>query len=288
MDFLINFYQITTAIEQGFIFSLVAMGMFISFRVLQFPDLTVDGTFPLGAGVCAVLILNQWHPLLASLIAALCGFMFGLITAWLSTKLKMLHLLAGILTMTALYSINLRVMGGRPNVSLLGEPSLFPDTPLIILGLISFLTLGLLTWFLSTRLGLSLRATGANAKMARAQGINDKAMIALGLGLSNALVAFSGALFAQANGFADITMGVGTIIVGLAAVIIGEAVFPKRLMIQALMGCVLGTLIYRIVIAQALNLGTPSDTNAITAILVALAMASPALKKHLSFKKGRR
>jgi putative ABC transport system permease protein len=196
-------------------------------------------------------------------------------------------LLAGILVMTALYSINLRIMG-RPNIALIGNTTLFTwmdeysNYLWVPLGILVFMVIAVLFNFLSSRLGLALRATGNNAKMARAQGINDKKMIWLGLSISNALIALAGALYAQIHGFADITMGVGTIIIGLAAVIIGESIFSVRSVLQALFACVLGAVIYRLFIAMALNadgLGLKtSDLNLITAVLVVFAMIIPSLK----------
>jgi putative ABC transport system permease protein len=289
-----NIIQFVGAVELGLIYSLVAVGIYLSFRTLDFPDMTVDGSFPLGAAVCAALITHGYNPFVSTLVAMMAGAGAGLVTAWLSTRLRMLNLLAGILTMTALYSINLRVMG-RPNIALLGEKTLFSQFFSWSTGIVSmhFVPLCLITvavtlcvyWFLGTNLGLALRATGANARMSRAQGINDHQMIWLGLSFSNALVAFAGALFAQVHGFADVTMGVGTIIIGLAAVIIGEALVPTRLIWQALGACILGAIVYRLVIAMALNVGDfglqASDLNLVTAVLVAVAMVLPSLKRHI-------
>lgn len=284
-----NIIQFTGAIELGLIYSLVAIGVYLSFRTLQFPDLTVDGSFPLGAAVAAALITSGVHPGIATLAAIFAGALSGAITAWLSTHLKMLNLLAGILTMTALYSVNLRIME-RPNIALLGEKTLLtewfgnsvPYIPLFIIALIFAL---IVYSFLGTRLGLALRAIGSNSKMGRAQGIDDKKMICLGLSVSNALVALAGALFAQVHGFADVSLGVGTIITGLAAVIIGEALLPTRTVLQAIIACIIGAIIYRLVISLALNIGDfglqASDLNLVTATLVALAMLLPSLKSKL-------
>jgi putative ABC transport system permease protein len=205
----------------------------------------------------------------------------------MSTHLKMLNLLAGILTMTALYSINLRIMG-RPNIALLGEKTLFSELssqiPMYIPLAIVTAIMGVLVYrFLISRVGLAVRATGSNARMGRAQGINDHKMIWLGLSFSNGLVALAGSLFAQVHGFADVTMGVGTIIIGLAAVIIGEALLPIRTVFQALIACIIGAIIYRLVVAMALNVGEfglqASDLNLVTALLVAFAMLLPTLKR---------
>ncbi len=289
-----NLFQIISTLELGFIYSLVAIGVFLSFKTLQFPDMTVDGSFPLGAAVCASLITQGVDPCLATLSAVFAGSIAGLVTAWLSTHLRILNLLASILTMTALYSINLRIMG-RPNIALLGEKTIITEwfSSFNILGSIYFLPLLLISIllmiiiyaFLNTRLGLAIRATGNNARMTRAQGINDHKMIWLGLSLSNSLVALAGALFAQVHGFADVTLGVGTIIIGLASVIIGQALLPSRTILQALIACVIGAILYRLVIATALNVGDfglqASDLNLVTAIIVALAMILPSIKQRV-------
>lgn len=286
-----NLIQLIGAVELGLIYSLVAIGVFISFRTLKFPDMTVDGSFPLGAAVSATLITKGVDPYLATGAAILAGSLAGFLTAWMSTHLRMLNLLAGILTMTALYSINLRVMGDRPNIALLGETTLFSEglsqfptyLPLIVITII----FGLLIYgFLSSRIGLAVRATGSNPIMGRAQGINDSKMIWLGLSVSNALVALAGALFAQVHGFADVSLGVGTIIIGLAAVIIGEALFHARTVFYAIAACIIGAILYRTVIALALNVGDfglkASDLNLVTAVLVAVAMLLPTLKRKIN------
>ncbi|RZI46553.1 ABC transporter permease [Candidatus Finniella inopinata] len=289
-----NLFQFVGTVELGLIYSLVAVGVFLSFKTLNFPDMTVDGSFPLGAAVCASLITHGVHPGLATLSAILAGSLAGWVTAWLSTHLRILNLLASILTMTALYSLNLRIMG-KPNIALLGEKTIFTEwfgnasflgsvylMPLMVIAVI--LMMGVYC-FLNTRLGLAMRATGNNPRMSRAQGINDNKMIWLGLSLSNALVALAGALFAQVHGFADVSLGVGTIIIGLAAVIIGQAVLPTRTIFQALGACVLGAILYRLVIATALNVGDiglqASDLNLVTAVLVALAMLLPSLTQRI-------
>jgi len=289
-----NLFQFVGTVELGLIYSLVAMGVFLSFKTLNFPDMTVDGSFPLGAAVCASLITHGVHPGLATFAAVFAGALAGWVTAWLSTHLRILNLLAGILTMAALYSINLRIMG-RPNIALLGEKtivtewfsasSFFGSIYLMPLIVIAVVLMVIVYFFLNTRLGLAMRATGNNPRMGRAQGINDHRMIWLGLGLSNALVALAGALFAQVHGFADVTLGVGTIIIGLAAVIIGQSILPTRTIFQALSACVLGAILYRLVIAAALNVGDiglqASDLNLVTAVLVALAMLLPTLTQRV-------
>ena len=279
------------AIEMGLIYGLVALGVYLSFRVLQFPDLTVDGSFPLGAAVAAILIVHQVDPWLATLAALLAGAAAGLVTAWLNLRLRILNLLASILVMIALYSINLRIMG-RPNVALLGERTIL--TPLQDLALPTYMltplafAVGLIVikWlldrFLNSELGLALRATGVNPRMAQAHGIRVQFAIFLGMALSNALVALAGALFAQAQGSADVMMGVGTIVVGLAAVIGGEALLNPRTVAWATTACILGSLLYRLAVALALNAGLfglqAQDLNLVTAVLVALALVLPRLR----------
>ena len=290
------------AIEVGLLFALVALGVYLSFRVLQFPDLTVDGSFPLGAAVCASLIVAGYNPYFASLMAALAGACAGMVTAWLNVRLKILHLLASILTMIALYSINLRIMG-RPNIALLGETTVF--TPLEALaeavGLPTYVLLPIalfvlvilvklaLDWFLNSEIGLAMRATGVNPRMARAQGIHTNRYILGGMALSNALVALAGALFAQSQGAADVTLGVGVIVVGLAAVIGGEAVMTTATVFRATLACIIGSILYRLAVAGALNadmLGLKAqDLNLITAVLVTLAMVLPGVRMPFRGKR---
>lgn len=279
------------AIEVGLLFALVALGVYLSFRILQFPDLTVDGSFPLGAAVCASMIVVGYDPFLSTFIAAIAGALAGVVTAWLNVRLKILHLLASILTMIALYSINLRIMG-RPNVALLGETTVF--TPLesldmptyvalpIALAVLVFIVKIALDLFLKSEIGLAMRATGENPRMASAQGIQTNRYIIGGMALSNALVALAGALFAQSQGAADVTLGVGVIVVGLAAVIGGEAVINTRTVFRATLACVIGSIIYRLAVAGALNadmIGLKAqDLNLVTAVLVTLAMVLPGMR----------
>lgn len=287
------------AVELGLIFGLVALGVYLSFRVLSFPDLTVDGSFPLGAAVVATAITSGVDPWVGTGLAMAAGALAGLVTAVLNVRFRILHLLASILTMIALYSINLRIMG-RPNIALLTEPTVL--TPLDALGLSPFLVrplfmavvalvaATLLIRFLLSEVGLAMRAVGANPRMAEAQGIRTGAVTCLGMALSNALVALAGALFAQANGFADVTLGTGTIVVGLAAVIIGETVLPRGTVPAAVLGCILGSLLYRVVVALALEadvLGLQaSDLNLVTALLVGAALILPATRARLAARLG--
>lgn len=293
-----SLFSILGAIEIGLIFSLVALGVFISFRLLRFPDLTVDGSFPLGGAVCAILISTGTNPWLATLAGTAAGAVAGFITGWLNVKLKIMDLLASILMMIGLYSVNLRIMGG-PNVPLINEPTLFTMLqpaniddyvmrPLIMLGFVIVAKLAL-DWFFATERGLAIRSTGSNARMARAQGVNTGAMILLGMAISNGLVGLAGALFVQTQGGSDISMGIGTIVIGLAAVIVGESILPSRKIIWATLAVVLGAVVYRFFIAAALNIDAiglkAQDLNLVTAVLVTIALVIPQIKKKLSKRK---
>ena len=283
------------ALEVGLIFGLVALGVFLSFRVINFPDLTVDGSFPLGGAVAAALIVAGWNPFAATAVAITAGALAGAITALLNVRLRIMQLLASILVMIALYSINLRVMG-KPNVALIDEPTVFslvaidgvPEywlKPMALLVVVVAAKL-LLDLFLSSEAGLAMRATGGNPRMARAQGISTGGQTIAGLALSNALVALAGALFVQTQGGADISMGVGTIVIGLAAVIIGETLLPARSLVLTTLACILGAVLYRFFIAAALNtdvLGLKAqDLNLVTAVLVALALLAPGYQRKLA------
>ena len=287
-----NLIQIEGAVELGLIHGLVAIGVYITFRVIDFPDLTVDGSFPLGGAVTASMIVAGMNPWLATLVAVFCGAGAGCITGYLNLRWGILGLLAGILTMTGLYSINLRIMG-RPNIPLLGAPTLFPENwnTLILLGVVVILLTAAVGYFLTTEMGLGVRATGVNPVVARAQGVSVKKMTYLMLAISNGLVALAGALFAQAEGFADITVGTGTIIVGLASVIIGEAIFQTRNVVLLVIGCVVGSIVYRIAIAFALNVGDyglrASDLKLITALLIALTMIVPKVREKMRVRVGK-
>ncbi|HZG20401.1 MAG TPA: ABC transporter permease [Herbaspirillum sp.] len=295
-----SLYTLLGALEIGLIFSLVALGVLISFRILVFPDLTVDGSFPLGGAVAATMIAAGYNPFLSTFIALLAGALAGFTTAWLNVRLKIMDLLASILMMIALYSINLRVMG-KPNVPLISEPTIFtilqpasiPDyvaRPLILLVVVIGAKL-LLDWFFSSEIGLAMRATGANARMARAQGIATGRATLAGMALANSLVALAGALFAQTQGGSDISMGIGTIVIGLAAVIIGENILPARRLVWTTLAVILGAILYRFFIALALNsdfIGLQAqDLNLVTAVLVMLALVLPMGKRKLKLlRKG--
>lgn len=289
-------------LEIGFIYGLVAIGVYITFRILDFPDLTVDGSFTLGAAVTATLIVAGQNVFLATLLGTLAASCAGLLTAWLNLRFNILHLLASILTMTALYTINLRIMG-KPNVALIMEPTVLtpfegifglPDMymKVIFVALCSVVAALLVAWFLNTQYGLAMRAVGSNKRMAQANGIVVNEKVYVGLALSNGLVGLAGALFAQTNGFADSTMGIGTIVVGLAAVIIGQSLFASRSMWVIVLSCIVGSILYRVAVSLALNadfLGfKASDLNLITAVLVALALVFPKLRSEWKAKQAER
>lgn len=286
---------IISTIAQGLLWALLALGVFITFRILDVADLTVEGSFPMGAAISAVLITMGVNPWITVIVAGIGGMIAGAVTGWIHTKLKIPALLAGILTMIALYSVNLHIMG-KANISLLRMDTVYSAihsmgisnaVALTTIGVVVTVVVGLfLFWFFGTELGTSIRATGVNPQMIRAQGVNTDSMIVLGLLLSNGFVAVSGALIAQSQGFADIGMGVGTIVIGLASVIIGEVLFASSSVVRKLFGnssfvlslvaVVFGSIIYRIVIATVLYLGMPpNDLKLFTAILVALALSLP-------------
>lgn len=295
-----SLFSLLGALEIGLVFALVALGVLISFRLLRFPDLTVDGSFPLGGAVAATLISSGIDPFTSTVVATAAGALAGLVTGWLNVRLRIMDLLASILMMIALYSINLRIMG-RPNVPLITEPTVFTllqpawlsdyvARPLI-LAVVVVLAKLLLDWFFATQTGLAMRATGSNGRMARAQGANTGAMVLGGMALSNALVGLAGALFAQTQGGADISMGIGTIVIGLAAVIVGESILPSRRLVMATLAVILGAIVYRFFIALALNsdfIGLKAqDLNLVTAVLVTIALVIPMARRRFVGKRGR-
>jgi putative ABC transport system permease protein len=273
-------------LEQGLVWGLVALGVYLTFRVVNVPDLTVDGTLTTGAATAARLLVAGTSPLLATLAGALAGAAGGLLTGLLHTRGKIQPLLAGILTMTALYSVNLRIMG-RSNIALMRTRTLIPEGPygkLILFAAVAVAVKVLLDLFLRTDLGLGLRATGDNDQMVRAYGISSDNMKLLGLVVSNGLVGLGGALIAQYGGFADAQMGIGTVVVGLASVITGEVVFGSASVGRATASALLGSVLYRGIVALALRAGfAASDLKLVTALLVVLALATPKLK-HLVVK----
>ena len=289
-------------VSQGLLWALLAIGVYITFRVLDIADLTVEGSFPLGAAVSAKLIVEGIDPITSLIFACFAGMLSGVVTGFLCTKLKIPALLSGILTMIALYSVNLRVMG-KANLALLQEKTIFtefdvlkilnitdasPAVTVLVIGFIIVLMVGLLNyWFFGTEIGTAVRATGNNPNMIRANGINTDVMIVLGLLLSNGLVAISGALVAQSNGFADVGMGVGTIVIGLASVIIGEVLFGTRSFMNSLISVILGSIAYRVVIAAVLQMGMPpNDLKLFTAVLVAIALSLPLIQAKLKRRKA--
>lgn len=280
-----NLIQFLGSIELGLVFGLLAIGVFISFRILDFPDLTADGSFPLGAAVSASLIVAGVNPWLSTFIAIISGCLAGLFTAWLNVKWNILNLLAGILTMTALYSINLRIMGS-PNIGLSDVTTVFSfleaygfssmNANIILLSIFVILMIGLLYRFLNSEMGLAIRATGVNLRMAKAHGVHTNAKILIGMAISNGFIALAGALYAQSQGMADITLGSGTIITGLAAVIIGEAIFHTRNLLLIIVACIIGAISHKLALAFALNasfLGLrASDVQLVNAVIVGIAM----------------
>ncbi|WP_295649963.1 ABC transporter permease [uncultured Dietzia sp.] len=273
------------AVEVGLIYGVMALGVFLTFRVLNFPDLTVDGSFTTGAATAAIAILAGWSPVLATLAGFVTGFLAGTVTGLLHTKGKIDGLLAGILTMIALWSVNLRIMDGA-NVPLLRQDTVF--TPLKDAGLlgkwggvgilaVAVILLGLVViWFLNTNLGLSIRATGDNGPMISSFGVSTDFTKTLTLAISNGFVGMCGALIAQYQAFADISMGIGLILVGLASVILGQAVLSQRTLWLAVFAVVVGAVLYRLIIFAALEVGlNPNDMKAITALLVVIALLLP-------------
>ena len=277
---------IMSALELGFIYALVALALYLSFRVLNIADMTTDGTFTLGCAVSATVAVAG-HPLLAFPLAMLAGACAGGVTALLQTKLKIPSILAGIITNTGLYTVNLAVMGFSSNVNMLRTQTLFTLAQpvfgsfykLIPAAVITVVVGILLVLFLRTRLGLSIRATGDNPDMVRASSINTGFTITIGLCLANAMTALSGAVLAQYQKTADINLGTGMVIIGLASLIIGETLMPKGKPWMKAMGAIVGSILYRFIIALALRLDLPSEClKLISAAIVALAIGLPAIK----------
>lgn len=288
-----------SAIAQGLIWGIMAIGIYVTYKILDIADLTVDGSLCTGGATCVILLVNGCPMWLALICSILAGMFAGLITGILITKLKIPAILAGILTQLALYSINLHIMGfGTTSFSKSNLPisvdkysllvssryvrELSLRNPIIITILFVIIVIAILYWFFGTELGCSIRATGANQFMARSQGINTDKTKVIGLVISNSLVALSGALLSQYQGFADINMGRGAIVIGLAAVIIGEQIFDKvfKNFALKLFACVLGAIIYYLVIQFVLKLGlSTDDLKMLTAIVVAIFLAIPNLKK---------
>lgn len=291
-------YLLTDALELGLIWSLLALGIFVSFKVLDYADMTCESSFALGGATCATMIINGFDPFVALICGSLASFLAGIVTGLLHVKLKIPALLSGIITMIGLYSINLRVMMNKANLSLINQDTIFslinlnlsiPQYGRIIISLIIVLVIFfVMYYFFGTEIGMSLRATGMNMNMAKASGINTSVMIVLGLGISNGLIGLGGGLLTQSQGFADINMGKGVIIIGLAAIIVGEVIFGKRSFKNRLISTILGTFLYYILLGIAMRLGLdPNDLKLLSAILIIIILASPLLKKQLLSNKNR-
>lgn len=280
---------ILSSISQGLLWSVMAIGVYLTFRILDIADLTAEGSFPLGAAVCASLIVAGIPPWLSTIAALIAGMLAGTVSGLLHTVLKIPALLTGILTMTALYSINLRIMG-KANVTLLGQGTLMRTmqsfglnsrTAVLAVGaLVALLVILVLYLFFNTETGLAIRSTGDNEDMSEANGIHTNAMKIIGYMLSNGLIALSGALIAQNNSYADIGMGIGTIVIGLASVIIGEVIFHNLSFAKRLVTIVIGAVVYRLIIDLVLQLGVdPQDIKLFSALILAIALSTPLLKK---------
>lgn len=288
-----------STVAQGLLWAVMALGVYVTFRVLDLADLTCEGSFPLGAATAATLMVSGYGVGVSIAAAAVAGMLAGAVTGILTTKMKIPALLAGILTMIALYSVNLRIMG-KANLSLLGVDTVFVITQktlglnnaqtTFVVGMAATLIVGIgMYWFFGTEIGAAIRATGFNQQMIRAQGVNTDMTIILGLIISNALISVSGALVGQNNGFADVGMGVGTIVIGLASVIIGEVLFGTRSFKNCMISVVLGSVVYRIVIAIVLQMGMPpNDLKLFTSVLVALALSMPLIKAKFKGRKAAR
>ncbi|MEE1449395.1 ABC transporter permease subunit [Faecalitalea cylindroides] len=277
------------ALSQGVLWGLMALGVYITYRILDIADLTVDGSFATGGAVCAVCVVNGVDPILALLLATIAGAVAGFVTGFLHTKCEIPAILAGILTQIGLYSINLRIMG-RSNTPLLKSETLFKNisemtglsstwTALIIGIIVSFVIVAILYWYFGTEIGSAIRATGNNEQMVRALGVNTSVTKILGLMIGNALISLSGALVTQSQGYADIKMGIGAIVIGLASIVIGEVIFgQKGNFAFRLTSIIVGSIIYRIIVAIVLQMGmNTDDLKLLTAILVAIALSVPVL-----------
>ena len=290
---MMSLYSFFSAIELGLIYSLMVLGLFISYRILNIPDLTVDGSFTLGAAVAVVATLAG-HPVLGLLLAALAGAAAGFVTALLQTRMKIQPILAGIITMTALYSINLMVMDNKANLPLAQGESIYHNLPgMLLSGLAAAGVAVVLVLFLQTPAGLAVRATGDNEAMVRSSSINADRMKMAGLSIANACVALSGALIAHYNCYAEVRMGIGMVVIGLASLIVGEIavglLVRRANILSGAVAAIVGSVLYRLIIAQALEWNfSSSSLKLITAIIVAMAMSVPAVKESLRLAKQRR
>ena len=290
---MMSLYSFFSAIELGLIYSLMVLGLFISYRILNIPDLTVDGSFTLGAAVAVVATLAG-HPVLGLLLAALAGAAAGFVTALLQTRMKIQPILAGIITMTALYSINLMVMDNKANLPLAQGESIYHNLPGMLLSWLAAIGVAaVLVLFLQMPAGLAVRATGDNEAMVRSSSINADRMKMAGLSIANACVALSGALIAHYNCYAEVRMGIGMVVIGLASLIVGEIavglLVRRTNILSGAVAAIVGSVLYRLIIAQALEWNfSSSSLKLITAIIVALAMSVPAVKESLRLAKQRR
>lgn len=296
MGSIITVSIIQSALELGFIYSLVALALFISFSILDIADLSTDGCFTLGCAVCAMFTVAG-HPILGLFAAMLAGVCSGFVTAFLQTKLGIASILAGIIVNTGLYTINLMVMGFASNVNLFGCDSIFTWGKevmggtwykLILVAVIVIAVAVLVAMFFNTRLGLSIRATGDNPDMVRASSINTKLMITIGLCVANALTGLAGGLIAQYNKSCDINLGTGMVTIALASLIIGETILGKGSIPKRIIGVILGSCLYRFIVAIALRLDVPAESlKLVSAIIVAVAIAFPYIKKQMEFAKSK-
>jgi putative ABC transport system permease protein len=288
------------SVQLGLIYGLLALGIYISFRILNIPDLTADGSFTLGLSVSAAMTVAG-YPLLGILLATAAGVAAGSATGLLQTKLEIHPILAGILTMSSLYSVNLYVLGSRSNLSLIGSDTVFSQLldrlPLdkevvktVIPLLFCIVCTGILVWFFKTHLGLCIRATGNNEDMVKASSINVSAMKIIALAVSNACVALSGAVLAQYQGYADISSGIGMVVVGLASAIIGEAIVGRRSVTLGLFSALLGSLLYRFIIAAALksSIFPAYALRVVSAVIVIIALSIPVIKKAIQLNNMKR
>ena len=300
------FSAIPGGIAQGLIWAILALGVFVTYRMLDFADLTVDSSLATGGCVCIVCIANGMHPILGMICAFLAGMLAGMITAFLNTKLKIPAILSGILTMSALYSINKRILSGRANLSVNGKLTLngrlaellnlgyIEDKNLISIIICAILVLAIVAFlylFFGTEIGCSIRATGNNHTMATAQGINVNRSKVIALALSNGLAALSGAMFAQHNFSADVNMAQGTIVIGLASVVIGELFFGEKMPFWAkLLGIVVGSLIYRLIFVFAIQIGlNADDLKLVASVIIIIALCLPAIKSKIqALKKNKK
>lgn len=291
MDSILSFLNACPgAVSQGIIWGIMGVGVFITFKVLDYADLTVDSSLCTGGAVSAMLIGLGMHPVLTLLFAMIAGMLAGAVTGLLHTKLEIPAILSGILTQLALYSVNLRIMG-RANVSLLGQPTMITllDIPHAILigALVAVVAIAALYWFFGTEIGCAVRATGDNENMARAMGVNTDTMKVLGLTISNGMVGLAGALLAQYQGYSDVQSGRGAIVIGLASVIIGEVLIGKRANFAVRMASIIvGSIVYYVIISFVLQLGlSTTDLKLFSALVVAIALAIPSLRQKLALRR---